>query len=143
MKAQFAPIPAKDFTARLAAAGFRAFPVIHGEPGEEVHELAHHRDPRYVVRVHSTLQRDEATVRERGEGSVSVVALRMPPDADVVFNGPAINRAGTVEEFLDRVIEGAREAYAAINRRRLTADLHAQAQEVSVRSKVSASRRRE
>jgi hypothetical protein len=137
MKAQFAPIPARDFHNRLSAAGFLAKTIINGGPGEEVYELTHHRDPQYVVRVHSTLQRGH----ECGEGSVSIVALRLPPDPDVVFNGPAVNRAGTVEEVLDRVIEGAREAYAAINRRRLTQQLSVQAQEVAVRSKVSAARR--
>jgi hypothetical protein len=135
MKAQFVPIPARDFHNRLTAAGFRSYPILNGGPGEELYELAHHRDPQYVVRVHSSLQRDEGTARERGEGSVSVVAIRLPPDPDVVFNGPAINRAGTVEEVLDRVIESAREAYAAINRRRLSAGLSAQAHEVAVRSR--------
>lgn len=142
MKAQFAPIPAKDLHDRLSAAGFRAHPIINGAPGEELYELAHHRDPQYVVRVHSTLQRDERTVRERGEGSVSVVAIRLSPDPDVVYNGPAINRAGTVDEVLDRVIESARDAYAAINRRRLAKHLSVQAHEVSVRAKRSDLRRR-
>jgi len=137
MKAQFAPIPARDFHNRLTAAGFCAKPIVNGAPFEELYELAHHRDPQYVVRVHSSLQ------RERGEGSVSVVAIKLPPDPDVVFNGPAVNRAGTVEEVLDRVIESAREAYAAINRRRLAAGMSAQAHEVAVRSKRTDARRRE
>jgi hypothetical protein len=143
MKASLAPIPARDLHNRLSAAGFCAKPILHGGPGEELYELAHHKDPQYVVRVHSSLRRDERAVRERGEGSVSVVALRLPPDPDVVFNGPAVKLSGTVEEVLDRVIEGAREAYAAINRRRLAAGLSAQAHEVAVRSNRADARHRE
>ena len=142
MKTPFVPIPGEAFYGRLSAAGFRAVPPIHGGPDEEVYELSHHRDPRYVVRVHSSLRRSEATVRERGEGAVSVVALALQPDPDVVFNAPSVSRAGTLEEVLDRVIDCVREAYGAINRRRLTAQLSAQAHEVSVRSRRLDLRRR-
>lgn len=136
MDARPTPISTEALSARLSAAGFQTFPIVNGEPGEVVYELAHHRDSRYVVRVHSSLQRSDAEVRERGEGSVSVVALLLTPP-DVVFNGPAVNRSGTVNEVLDRVVESAREAYAAVNRHRLRASLTAQAREVAVRAKRS------
>ncbi len=139
MKAPFVPIPVEALRTRLAAAGFQAYP--QDDRGEEVYELAHHRDPRYVVRVHSSLHRPDVDDLVDG-GRISIVALWMPPDADVVFNGPAVNRAGTVEEVLDRVIEQAREAYAAVNRRRLSTNLSVQAHEISVRTRRSDLRRR-
>jgi hypothetical protein len=97
---------------RLAAAGFRPVPAPRGE---EVHERAHNRDPRYAVQI---IQRHDDAIRV-------VALLTVPPNVvRPVFQADRIPPSGPVEEVLDRVIERAREAYAAINRHRLAPSNH-------------------
>jgi len=125
MKATLVQVPAEAFRSRLAGAGFR---LREGDPlPEEVYDRVHDRDPRYAVRVFSTVQRGEAGTRERGVDAVRVVAVFTPnPNAErptslPIFTGARVHRSGTVERVLDRVIERAREAYAEIDKHRLMA----------------------
>jgi hypothetical protein len=117
MKARFVSIPAEALRARLAAADFRLVPA---DRSEEVYERAHGRDPRYVVRVCSSVPRGEAEARDRGTDAIRIVALlRQVGGVAHVYTAPRVHRSGTVERVLDRVIERAQEAYAAIDRHRL------------------------
>jgi hypothetical protein len=147
MKSPFVPIPMEALHARLTGAGFRTLSA-------EVYELAHSRDPRYAVQVHVSLRSDGAVL------GVSILATltgggdpiapnaetldRLLGDAraDVLSRVQIVSQAGTAEEVLDRVIDGVREAYGALNRKRLSAGLRAQAYEVAVRGKRSDLRRR-
>jgi hypothetical protein len=103
------------------AAGFRLVPA---ERGEEVYERVHEREPRYAVRVYSSIQRGEGETRERGKDAIRIVAVAtettQPGVWSCLFSAPRVHRSGTVEGVLDRVIERAREAYAAVDRHRLS-----------------------
>ena len=121
MSARFVQVPAAAIRERLAAAGFRLVDAPHGE---EVYERAHDRDARYTVKVYSSIQRGAGEARDCGEDAIRVVALfadtrfRWPARPEPIFKATRVHRAGSVEAVLDRMIERAREAYAAINSHR-------------------------
>lgn len=124
MSARFVQVPAAAIRERLAAAGFRLLPAT---VGEEVYERPHDRDARYTVKVYSSIQRGAAEVRDCGTDAIRVVALftdtrfRWPGVSVPVFKATRVHRAGSVEAVLDRMVERAREAYAAINQHRRSA----------------------
>ena len=121
MSARFVAVPAAAIRERLAAAGFRLLPATCGE---EVYERAHDRDGRYTVKVYSSIQRGAGEVRDCGEDAIRVVAIfadskfHWPAREVPIFKATRVHRAGSVEAVLDRMIERAREAYAAINHHR-------------------------
>jgi hypothetical protein len=104
------------------AAGFRLVPETRGE---EVYERAHDRDARYTVKVYSSIQRGAEVARERGADAIRVVALfkedyrfHWPARTVPIFKATRVHRTGSVDAVLDRMVERAREAYAACNRHR-------------------------
>jgi hypothetical protein len=117
----FVQVPASAIRERLAAAGFRLLPATGGE---EVYERAHNRDTRYTVKVYSSIRRGAEEARDCGEDAIRVVALvtdsrfHWPPRVTPIFKATRVHRTGTVEKVLDRMIERAREAYAACNSHR-------------------------
>jgi hypothetical protein len=117
----FVPVPASAIRERLAAAGFLFIVASHGE---EVYQRVHDRDPRYVVKVYSSITRGAGEVRECGEDAIRVVALftdnrfHYPAKVIPIFKATRVHRTGSVEAVLDRMIERAREAYAACNSHR-------------------------
>jgi hypothetical protein len=121
MSARFVAVPAATIRSRLLAAGFRLLPATCGE---EIYERTHDRDDRYTVKVYSSIQRGAGEVRDCGEDAIRVVAIFMDskfhwPAREVpIFKATRVHRAGSVEAVLDRMIERAREAYAAINHHR-------------------------
>jgi hypothetical protein len=121
VSARFVAVPAAAIRERLAAADFRLVPADHGE---EVYERAHDKDARYTVKVYSSIQRGAAEVRDCGADAIRVVALfadarfRWPARVVPIFKATRVHRAGSVEAVLDRMVERAREAYAAINQHR-------------------------
>jgi len=114
----FVPVPASAIRERLAAARFRLISAPHGE---EVYERPHDKDARYTVKVYSSIQRGADEVRECGEDAIRVVAIFLDgrfhyPAREVpIFKATRVHRTGSVEAVLDRMIERAREAYAAYN----------------------------
>lgn len=122
MSRGFVPVPAAAIRERLAAAGFRLVPV---DRGEEVYERAHDRDPRYTIKVYSSIQRGAAEVRDCGEDAIHVVAVckederfHWPARTFPIFKATRAHRTGSVEAVLDRMIDRAREAYGACNEHR-------------------------
>jgi hypothetical protein len=118
----FVAVPAAAIRERLAAAGFTLAPATSGE---EVYERAHDRDPRYVVKVYSSLTRGAGEVRDCGQDAIRVVAVcrqddryHWPARTFPIFKATRVHRTGSVEAVLDRMIERAREAYAACNAHR-------------------------
>ena len=117
----FVPVPAAAIRNRLAAAGFRLLPAAHGE---EVYERVHNRDDRYTVKVYSSIQRGADEVRAAGEDAIRVVAIflddkfHFPAREVPIFKATRVHRTGSVDAVLDRMIERAREAYAACNAHR-------------------------
>lgn len=117
MSARYVEVPAAVIRERLTAAGFRLIPAHRGE---EVYERAHDHDGRYVIKVYSSIQRGADEVRGCGADAIRVVALLVvgPTEVYPIFKSPRVYRSGTVESVLDRMIERAREAYAACNEHR-------------------------
>jgi hypothetical protein len=121
VSARFVPVPATAIRSRLAGAGFTLIPAARGE---EVYERKHDRDPRYVIHVFSSIQRGAEEVRDCGDDAIRVVALfvdgkfHSPPRTVPIFKATRVYRTGTVDGVLDRMIERAREAYAACNAHR-------------------------
>lgn len=122
MSARFVPVPASTIRERLVGAGFR--PVQLPGCHEEVFDRPHDRDRRYVVRVYSSIPVGSDNVRASGADAIRVVALladdrfHWPARQEPIFKATRVHRAGSVEAVLDRMVERAREAYAAINAHR-------------------------
>lgn len=93
-------VTAEVIRQRLFGAGFARTDATR-------YERRHDRDASYAVRVHvaPTLVRVVA-VQYVGQGEREV------------FQGAGVDRLGSAETVLDRMIERAREAYAAINHHR-------------------------
>lgn len=121
MSAHFVRVPAAAIRERLVAAKFCLVPADHGE---EVYFRRHDGDRRYEVVVYSSIQRGAEEVRDCGTDAIRVVALftdtrfRWPGRPEPIFRATRVHRAGSVEAVLDRMVERAREAYAAINQHR-------------------------
>ena len=122
MTARFVPVPAAAIRDRLAGAGFKLNTEL--KFGEEVYDRAHDRDPRYVVRVYTSIQVGTEGVRNRGSDAIRVVALfcdaqhHWPARVMPIFKATRVHRSGTVETVLDRIVDRAREAYGACNAHR-------------------------
>lgn len=120
MSRGFVQVPATAIRSRLAAAGFN---LLAQSVGEEVYERSH-RDNRYIIHVFSTIQRGAVEARDCGEDAIRVVALFIdgkhysPARTIPIFKATRVHRTGSVEAVLDRMIERAREAYAACNAHR-------------------------
>jgi len=121
---RFVQVPAAAIRERLAAAGFRQL----DRHGEEVYVRHHERDKRFAVKVYSSIKGGE--VLGSGEDAIRVVAVHYtgsvdtkgewlhPDSARAITPAMRVFRVGTVEGVLDRMIERARDAYAACNERR-------------------------
>lgn len=130
MSSRFVDVPASAIRQRLEGAGFLLLPT---GSGEEVYERAHDRDPRYTIKVYSSIRRGE--IRGCGADAIRVVALLTIPTSPTgnlldrigkskvypIFKSARVYRTGTVEAVLERMIERAREAYATCgaHRRRM------------------------
>ena len=119
---RFVQVPAAVLRDRLTAAGFS---LVSGS-GEEIYVRVHNRDARYVVKVYSSIQRGAGgNIAECGDDAIRVVAIwtddkfSYPPRQVPIFKSARVYRTGTVEGVLDRMIERAREAYAACNKHRM------------------------
>lgn len=116
MTSRFVEVPAAVIRERLTAAGFQLLPATSGE---EVYGRAHDKDPRYMVKVYSSILRGAAEARGCGADAIRVVALFTPRDKTYpIFKSARVYRTGTVEAVLGRMIERAREAYVRCNEHR-------------------------
>ena len=116
MGSRYVEVPASALRERFAGAGFVLAPGV----GEEVYERVYEKDPRFVIRIFSSLSRGDAeSARGCGEDAIRVVAVFRPDPGDLrrgvgIWKGPRVYRTGSVEKVLDRTIERARDAYRAI-----------------------------
>lgn len=116
MTPRFVQIPAAAVRERLAAAGFE---LMEATGGEEVYLRVHDKDDRYAIKVYTSIQRGETTVRSRGADAIRVVALFQPQSKVYpLFKSARVYRTGSVEGILNRMIERAREAYMRCNEHR-------------------------
>jgi hypothetical protein len=74
--------------------------------------------------VYSSIQRGAEEARGCGEDAIRVVALfadarhQWPARTIPIFKATRVHRTGSVEAVLERMVDRAREAYAACNRHR-------------------------
>jgi len=116
MGTRYVEVPAAAIRERLAAAEFRR---VTTDGSEETYVREHHRDPRYVVKIYSSIPCHQSKVRGCGADAIRVVALLVTPNRTYpIFKSARVYRTGSVEKVLDRMIERAREAYAACNEHR-------------------------
>jgi hypothetical protein len=127
---RFVQVPAAAIRERLAAAGFG---LITAASGEEIYSRSHDRNSRYAVKVYSSIQRGADEARGCGEDAIRVVAIHysgsVGPNGEWLYDtaraiceATRVLRTGTVDGVLDRMIERAREAYAACNKHRNTTE---------------------
>ncbi len=114
MSSRYVEVPAAAIRERLAAAGFR----LVSQSGEEVYERPHDKDPKYTVKVYSSIRGGVA--RECGGDAIRVVAILTSGNGKTypIFRGQRVYRTGSVEAVLDRMTERAREAYKRCNEHR-------------------------
>lgn len=114
MPSRFVEVPAPAIRERLAGAGFRR---LHAPGAEEVYGRHHDRDGRYLIKVYSSIK--GGRIRGCGADAIRVVAILVTETkAYPIFKAKRVHRTGSVEKVLDRMIERAREAYAACSRHR-------------------------
>jgi len=119
----------------FADAGFvRTLPASR----EEVYDRAHHKDPRYVVRVYSSIPADGSAVRGRGKDAIRVVALLITPHKVYpIAKMPRVFRTATAEgeegekQIVERLRTRMREAYAVVNARLRNRDVLTEIRKVS------------
>lgn len=116
---RYVEVPASAIRERLAGAGFSLLPPFRGS-AEEVYSRKHDLDPKYEIKVYSSIQRGAEEVRECGADAIRVVAILTGTNGKTypIFKSARVFRTGSVEKVLDRMIERAREAYAACNAHR-------------------------
>jgi hypothetical protein len=117
VSSRFVQVPAAAIRDRLAAAGFRLIPAASGE---EVYERAHDKDPKYTVKVYSSIRRGAEEVRDCGADAIRVVAILTGSNGKTypIFKSARVYRTGSVEAVLGRMIERARAGYARCNEHR-------------------------
>lgn len=115
--AKYVEVPRDRIEHELWSAGFTRL----DRHGEVVYARQHHYDPSYRVLVYTSVPEHETVARGRGDDAIRVVGqqvLGTRPDQTErvrpVFKG-RVYRAGTVEGVLQRMMQRAREAYAACN----------------------------
>jgi hypothetical protein len=119
---RYVEIPADAIRVRMADAGFRR---ISHNGSEEVYERRHHIDPRYAVKVYSSVTSGTKSARGCGEDAIRVVAIfyHKPSEAKAIMDSIKVLRTAPekmspqkrIEHVLDRMIERAREAYRVCN----------------------------
>jgi hypothetical protein len=117
VSAQYVEVPAESIRGALLGAGFVLCAVPSGGATEEVFYLLHKKDPRYQVRVYSSLSSGAKSARGRGRDAIRVVVLFDGPNGRRVplWKGKRVHRCGSVEAVVERMLERAREGYAHIN----------------------------
>ncbi len=112
MSNQFVEIPRDRFVALMEGAGFEALK----DGGELAFHRFHGRDPDLQVLVLTSVPWNGDEVRAVGEDAVRVMALaKTASSKNRKLWGCRVNRVGTVESALARVLERAREAYGVLN----------------------------
>lgn len=118
----FVEIPPATLFAFFEERGFTKRPLTRAG-GEVVLERRHHRDPKYVVLIYTSVQTGRAKAASKGKDAIRVCAIRErtnaagePLDAKGICKLPRVHRTGTVDGTLERVLQRAREAYGACNK---------------------------
>jgi hypothetical protein len=105
-------VPGEVLRGALLAAGFSLVP----RAGEEVFIRPHARDPRYAVRVYTTLSSAAESARGCGEDAIRVVVTFDGPDGTRgIWKSRPVHRTGTVEGVVERTLARMRDGYGYVN----------------------------
>ena len=114
---RYVEVPREAIIGRLEKAGF----VREERSGEVTYSRRHDRDDRLKVIVYTSIAENAATGRGCGEDAIRVVALfswtrrdETEPRRKKLYTG-RVFRVTSVDGVLDRMMERARDAYAACN----------------------------
>lgn len=112
MTSTFVTVPAEKFAEKFTAAGFKP----SASRTEVVYERPHN-DPRYTIKVYTSLSLNAAETRGVGADAIRVCLVFTGKNGKTVGVGKAtrVNRTGSVEGVLERTIERAREMWALAN----------------------------
>lgn len=112
----FVEVPASAIHALMAKTGFKK--AIMPRSKEEVFELVHKRNARYVVRVYTSIPNGQKVARDCGADAIRVVAVFEDPRTGKthgIYKAKRIHRTGSIEKVIDRMHDRMREAYIAIS----------------------------
>ncbi len=116
MAAGYVEVPAEVLRGMLLSAGFKRQELESRR--EEVFVRAHDKDPRFEVRVYTSLSAGASSARGKGKDAIRVVATFDAPSGKKlgIWKGKRVHRAGSVEAVLERTLGRMREAYAHLNK---------------------------
>lgn len=111
----FVEVPAEVLRGMLVKAGFAQ--DTEGRKREEVYVRPHAKDPRYAVRVYTSLRSGATRARGCGKDAIRVVVTFEGPNGRRgIWKGKRVHRTGSVEAVMERTLERMREAYAHVNK---------------------------
>ena len=114
---RYVEVPSEAFEAFLRDKGF----TRTVRRSEVVYVRRHHRDPRYVVSIFTSIRDGASQARGLGEDAIRVSAFMWTDEAKGQTRGIAkckrVFRTGSVQAIFERVISRARDAYAVCNQR--------------------------
>lgn len=119
----FVEVPSATLFAFLEERGFTRRQT---KSSEVVYQRKHHRDPKYIVLVYTSVHEGRVKAAGKGKDAIRVCAVYEYEPVDsarstAVVRGvcklPRVHRTGTVEKILERVLKRAREAYGVCNKK--------------------------
>ena len=109
----YVEVPAGAIRGALFRAGFGFDPE---RSHEEVFSRAHKHDPRYAVRVYTSIAQGGVRARGCGKDAIRVVVTFEGPNGRRgIWKSRRVHRSGSVEAVLARMLDRAREGYGHIN----------------------------
>lgn len=109
----FVEVPAEKLREILNKAEF-----TQGQTGsEETWERTHLRNPRYKIKVYTSIQVGKGLTRGCGDDAIRVVVTytNVANQEKGIWKSKRIYRTGTVDKVCDRLLERMREAYGWVN----------------------------
>ena len=112
----YVTIPAQVFRDRLNAAGFIKINLTSSK--EEVYQREHHKDPRYLIRIYSSIPCGDFGTRGCGKDAIRVVVIFQTQQKTYgIWKGVRVHRTGTVDAVIERTLQRARDGYGFVNQR--------------------------
>lgn len=123
---RYVEVRREALTKALEAAGFKVWEPRPGEFGcsELVYVRPHHMDPTMFVKVYTSMPKRGGDARACGADAARAVLVFERYDAGAkrwfsggLYKAPKVLRTGSEEKVIERILERARECYAAGNKR--------------------------
>lgn len=112
---RFVEVPAATLEAFLQAKGFERTL----RRSEVVYVRKHHRDPRYIVSVFTSITNGASRARGLGQDAIRVSAFMELGEGRTrgIAKAQRVYRTGSVDGILERLYQRMRDAYAVCNQR--------------------------